>query len=63
VPQGGRGSDEIVGGWGRSRGDGVEVPIAIAAKNHGPGLWILDRKAKGVKLNRTVIVTGELSNR
>jgi hypothetical protein len=53
----------MTGGWWRCRGDGVEVSIAIAAKNHGLGLRILNRKAKSVKLNRAVIVAGKLSNR
>jgi hypothetical protein len=44
-------------------GKGVEVPITIAAKDHATGLQILHRETKGVKLNRTLIITGELANR
>ena len=63
MPQQGGGIDKMTGGWGRDGGDGVKIPIAIAAKDHGPGLRVLHRKAKGVKLNRTVIVASKLSNR
>jgi hypothetical protein len=42
--------------------NGVEVPIAIAPKKDRLGLEILNKKTRGVKLNRTVIVAGELSN-
>lgn len=42
--------------------DGVEVPVAIAPKDR-LGLEILDRKAKSVKLNGTVVVASKLSNR
>jgi hypothetical protein len=47
-----------VGGW-----NGVEIPATIAAKNHGLGLQILNREAKSVKLNGTVIIASKLSNR
>ena len=43
--------------------DGVEVPVAIAPKKDRLGLEILDRKAKSVKLNGTVVVASKLSNR
>jgi hypothetical protein len=43
--------------------NGVEVPIAIAPKEDCLGLEILDRKTRGIKLNRTVIVTSKLLNR
>jgi hypothetical protein len=42
--------------------NGVEVPIAIAPKEDRLGLEILNRKTRGVKLNRTVIVASKLSN-
>jgi hypothetical protein len=42
--------------------NGVEVPIAIAPKKDRLGLEILNKKTRGVKLNRTVIVASELSN-
>jgi hypothetical protein len=44
-------------------GNGVEVPIAIAPKEDHLGLEILNRKTRGVKLNRTVIIASKLSNR
>ena len=47
-----------MGGW-----NGVEISTTIAAKNHGLGLHILNREAKSVKLNRTVIIASKLSNR
>jgi len=42
--------------------EGVEVAITIAAKSHTPRLLVLDRKIESVKFNRTIIVTGELTN-
>jgi hypothetical protein len=42
--------------------NGVEIPIAIALKKDRLGLEILNRKTRGVKLNRTIIVAGKLSN-
>jgi hypothetical protein len=42
--------------------NGVEVPIAIAPKNDRLGLEILNRKTRGVELDRTVIVASKLSN-
>jgi hypothetical protein len=42
--------------------NGVEIPIAIAPKKDRLGVEILNRKTRGVKLNRTVIVVGKLSN-
>lgn len=44
------------------KSDGVEVSRTIAAKSHGAGAKILHRKAKRVKLNRTIIVASELAN-
>jgi hypothetical protein len=43
--------------------NGVEIPIAIAPKKDRLGLETLNRKTRGVKLNRTVIVASKLSNR
>jgi hypothetical protein len=43
--------------------NGVEIPIVIAPKEDHLGLEILNRKTRGVKLNRTVIVASKLSNR
>jgi hypothetical protein len=43
--------------------EGVEVARAIAAKHHPTGPWILNRKAKSVKFNRTIVVTSELTYR
>jgi hypothetical protein len=42
---------------------GVQVPIAIAPKEDRLGREILNRKTRGVKLNRTVIVASKLSNK
>jgi hypothetical protein len=42
--------------------NGVEVPIAIAPKKDRLGLEILNRKTRGVKLNRIVIVASKLLN-
>jgi hypothetical protein len=42
--------------------NGVEVPIAIAPKKDRLGLEILNRKTRGVELDRTVIVASKLSN-
>jgi hypothetical protein len=42
--------------------NGVEIPFAIAPKNDRLGLEILNRKTRGVKLNRTVIVASKLLN-
>ena len=44
------------------RADGVEVAGATAAKNHAPGPKVLYRETKGVKLYKTKVVPGELSN-
>jgi hypothetical protein len=42
--------------------NGVEVPIAIALKKDCLALEILNRKTRGVKLNKAVIVASKLSN-
>jgi hypothetical protein len=41
--------------------EGVEVAGAIAAKHHPTGPRILNRKTKSVKLDRTLVVTSELT--
>lgn len=46
------------GGW-----YGVEVARAIAAKHHAPTRDILNRKTRGVKFNRTIVVTSKLMHR
>ena len=43
--------------------DGVEVVRTISAQHHSLCLEILNRKTESVKLEGTVIVTSELSNR
>ena len=42
--------------------DGLEIARAIAAKHHASGRDILDRKAKCVKFDRTIVVTCKLTN-
>jgi hypothetical protein len=56
-----RGDDSDMTTSGHVVWNGVEVPIAIAPKDH-LGLEILNRKTRSVKLNRTVIVASKLSN-
>ena len=47
---GGCGGDESMGVMVDDRGGGhVEISMAIAAKNHGPGAKVLHREAEGVK--------------
>ena len=62
MPKGGECSEERrgVGGGCIER---VEVTGAIAPGDHVPGLQILHRKAKGIKLNRAIIVGGKATNR
>ena len=49
------------GGWlGVKR---VERAGAIAPGDHAPGPEILHRETKGVKLDRTGVISGELTNR
>jgi hypothetical protein len=48
--------------WHRGWKD-VEVPLTIAANDHGPGAKILNRKTKRVKFNGTEIINGETTNR
>jgi hypothetical protein len=58
-----RGDDNDMTARRHAMWNGVEVPIAIAPKEDCLGLEILDRKTRGIKLNRTVIVTSKLLNR
>ena len=57
-----RGDDSDMAAGRHAMRDGVEVPVAIAPKKDRLGLEILDRKAKSVKLNGTVVVASKLSN-
>jgi hypothetical protein len=61
MPKGGGCSEERrgVGGGCIER---VEVTGAIAPGDHVPGLQILHRKAKRIKLNGAVIVGGKTTN-
>jgi len=43
--------------------EGVEVTTAIAPDDFSPSAKILYRKTKGIKLNRTIIVKCELTDR
>lgn len=45
-----------------SRLEGVEITSTIAVKNHVLGSEVLDRKTKGVKFDRTRVVTSEFVN-
>ena len=64
VPHGGGDGEVGVDDAGEyGGGEGVEVAVTVAAKDLAPGLDILYRKAKGVKLNGDEVVTGELPNR
>ena len=40
----------------------VKRSVTIASKNHGPGWKGLHRKTKGIKFNRTIIISGKLTN-
>ena len=62
MPNRSGGSEECrgAGGWWKER---VEVTRAIAPGDHVPGLQILHRKAKGIKLNGAIIVGGKATNR
>jgi hypothetical protein len=54
-------------GGGRGKGGrqakGVERPSAVTSREKGPNSEILHRQAKGVKLHRTRVVSGKLTNR
>jgi hypothetical protein len=62
-----RGNSSNKSMWWCSRGrrvvDWVERADAIAPGNQAPGPEVLHRKTKGVKVNRTSIISGELTNR
>jgi hypothetical protein len=58
-----RGNDSDMTTRRHAMWNGVEVPIAIAPKKDRLGQEILNRKTRGVKLNRTVIVARKLANR
>jgi hypothetical protein len=60
MPQGGGGgrSCECMYAAG-GREERVEVTRAIAPSDHAPCLKVLHRKAKRIKLYRTVIISGE----
>lgn len=62
MPKGGGCSEERRGGGGGCI-EWVEVTGAIAPGDHVPGLQILHRKAKGIKLNGAIIVGGKATNR
>ncbi len=64
VPKSGGSGEEAVGGAGGSGSwKSVEFPVAIATKNHAPGLKVLNRETKFIKLNGTFIVASKLTNR
>jgi hypothetical protein len=54
---------EDEGGMVESLAHGVQWAGTIASKNHGPGEKILHRKTIRIKLDRTIIIDSELSNR
>ena len=43
--------------------DGVKVAGTIGAKNLAPGMKVLHRETKGVKFDRTSVVTSEFTNK
>ena len=47
---------------GATEGDGVEVAGTIAAKDHSLRPDVLNRKTRGVKLDRTTVIASELAN-
>jgi hypothetical protein len=61
-----RGNSSNKSMWWCSRGhrvvEWVERADAIAPGNQAPGPEVLHRKTKGVKLNKTSIISGELTN-
>jgi hypothetical protein len=61
MPKGGGCSEEHGGAGGRCI-ERVEVTGAIAPGDHIPGLQILHRKAKRIKLDGAVIVGGKMTN-
>ena len=59
MPNRSGGSEECGGGWWIER---VEVARAIALGDHVPGLQILHRKTKRIKLDGAVSVGGKATN-
>jgi hypothetical protein len=41
----------------------VESTITLTSEHHCPGWKILYKEAKGVKLDRHIVITGQLTNR
>ena len=58
----GSGSGEEHGGTGGGGVERVEVARAIAPGDHVPGVQVLHRKAKRIKLNGTIIIGGKTTN-
>ena len=58
----GSGSGEECGDASGGRVERVEVARAIAPGDHVPGVQVLHRKAKRIKLNETVIIGGKTTN-
>ena len=58
----GSGSSEECGGAGGGGVERVEVARAIAPDDHVPGVQVLHRKAKRIKLNGTIIIGGKTTN-
>ena len=59
----GCGCSEECGGAGGGCIEWVEVTGAIAPGDHVPGLQILHRKAKRIKVDGAVIIGGNMTNR
>jgi len=60
MPQGGGGGSSHECGYAAGgREERVEVTRAIAPGDHAPCLKVLHRKAKRIKLYRTIIISGE----
>jgi hypothetical protein len=66
MPSGGGGGGDQDGRW-RHAGSGgperVERSRAVTVGERGPGGQILHRKTRGVKLNGTIVVSGESTDR
>jgi hypothetical protein len=61
MPNGGGCSEERGGAGGRGT-KRVEIAGAIAPGDHVLGLQILHKKAKWIKFNRTIIISGKTTN-
>ena len=63
MPEGGGGSDQESqtgrSGW---RQQMVEIARTIAPGNHAPGVKILHRRTKWIKLDRTITINGKVTN-